>query len=69
MISNKSQDDTTIGIETRSSLSTNNFWLHLLITNPDTYVLPLAYQQKTVGELLFGVEDTSNLFFGEGGVE
>lgn len=35
----------------------------------DTYVLPLAYQQKTVGELLFGVEDTSNLFFGEGGVE
>ena len=30
----------------------------------DTYVLPLAYQQKTVGELLFGVEDTSNLFFG-----
>lgn len=35
----------------------------------DTYVLPLAYQQKTVGELLFGVEDTSNLFFGEGGAE
>lgn len=35
----------------------------------DTYVLPLAYQQKTVGELLFGVEDTSNFFFGEGGVE
>ena len=35
----------------------------------DTYVLPLAYQQKTVGELLFGVEDTSDFFFGEGGVE
>lgn len=35
----------------------------------DTYVLPLAYQNKTAGELLFGVEDTSNLFFGEGGVE
>ena len=35
----------------------------------DTYVLPLAYQQKSVAELLFGVEDTSNLFFGEGGVE
>ena len=29
----------------------------------DTYVLPLAYQQKTVGELLFGVEDTSDFFF------
>ena len=30
----------------------------------DTYVLPLAYQNKTVGELLFGVEDTSDFFFG-----
>ena len=29
----------------------------------DTYVLPLAYQNKTAGELLFGVEDTSDLFF------
>ena len=30
----------------------------------DTYVLPLAYQQKSVAELLFGVEDTSDFFFG-----
>ena len=29
----------------------------------DTYVLPLAYQQKSVAELLFGVEDTSDFFF------
>ena len=36
----------------------------------DTYVLPLAYQNKTAGELLFGVEDTSDFFFGSnGGVE